>query len=344
MVEYCVAILKGPHGCITPILHDSKSPISPLLQFPNAMALSELAFVVNPNAGGGSTGEKWPKIAALAREGLGPFDAYVTARTGDAAAFAKEAIMEGASTIVCVGGDGTLNEVVNGLMAVEGQRRTGTALGYIPNGTGCDFIKSVPIPRDPEEALERIRQRNLRIIDLGKLVFLNHDGRSAVRYFHNVTSFGLGGEVDARVNRTSKRFGPFLSFIWATLISILVYGKKQVHLTVDDTYEGTVSVWNVAVANGQYHGGGMWVAPEAAVDDGMFDVTVVGDLSLAGVFRNLHNLYNGKIFQVQKVFGLKGKRITASSNQTVLLDVDGEQPGMLPLTVEVVPAALNMIA
>jgi len=307
------------------------------------MASSELAFIVNPNAGGGSTGEKWPKIADLARKGLGSFDAYVTARSGDAQAFAKEAVMKGASTVVCVGGDGTLNEVVNGLMAVEGHRRAGTALGFIPSGTGCDFIKSVPISRDPEEALQRIRQRSLRAIDLGRLVFLNHDGRSAVRYFHNVTSFGLGGEVDARVNRTSKRFGPFLSFIWATLISILVYGKKRVYLKLDDTYEGEVTVWNVAVANGQYHGGGMWVAPGASVDDGMLDVTVVGDLSLAGVFRNLHNLYNGKILQVKKIFGLKGKRITASSNQTVLLDVDGEQPGTLPLTIEVVPAALTLI-
>jgi diacylglycerol kinase (ATP) len=307
------------------------------------MAASDLAFIVNPNAGGGSTGAKWPKIAGLARDRLGPFDAYVTAGSGDAQTFAKEAVMNGTSTIVCVGGDGTLNEVVNGLMDVEEQRKAGTAIGYIPNGTGCDFIKSVPIPRDPEAALQRIRQRSLRTIDLGRLVFLNHEGRRAVRYFHNVTSFGLGGEVDERVNRTSKRFGPFLSFIWATLISILVYGKKRVTLKVDDTYEGEVSVWNVAVANGQYHGGGMWVAPGAEVDDGSLDVTVVGDLSLAGVFRNLPNLYNGKIFQVQKVFGLKGKTISASSDQRVLLDVDGEQPGTLPVTVEMVPAALTLI-
>jgi len=305
------------------------------------MSSSDLAFIVNPKAGGGSTGEKWPKIAALAGDRLGPFETYVTTRSGDAKAFARDAVTKGASTIVCVGGDGTLNEVVNGLMASN--EPTAACLGYIPNGTGCDFVRSVVLPKEPEEALQRIRERVLRTMDLGKLAFVDHAGRRVVRYFHNVTSFGLGGEVDERVNRTSKRFGPFLSFIWATLISILVYGKKQVHLKVDDSYEGEVSVWNVAVANGQYHGGGMWVAPGAAVDDGLLDVTVVGDLSLAGVFKNLHNLYNGKILQVQKVFGLKGKTVSASSSQRVLLDVDGEQPGMLPLTVEVVPAALNLI-
>jgi len=123
----------------------------------------------------------------------------------------------------------------------------------------------------------------------------------------------------------------------------LVYGKKRVHLKVDDTYEGEVCVWNVAVANGQYHGGGMWVAPGASVDDGSLDVTVVGDLSFAGVIRNLPNLYNGKILQVQKVFGLKGKTISASSDQRVLLDVDGEQPGTLPVTLDVIPGALQII-
>jgi diacylglycerol kinase (ATP) len=305
------------------------------------MVASELAFIVNPNAGGGSTGEKWPKIAALARDRLGLFDVYFTARAGDAQTVAKQAVMKGATTIVCVGGDGTLNEVVNGLMAVD--ERTRAVLGFIPNGTGCDFVRTVPIARDPETALQRIWQRNLRVIDLGRLVFLNHDGQSTSRYFHNVTSFGLGGEVDARVNRTSRRFGPFLSFIWATLISILVYGKKRVHLKVDDTYEGELCVWNVAVANGQYHGGGMWVAPGASVDDGSLDVTVVGDLSFAGVIRNLPNLYNGKILQVQKVFGLKGKTISASSDQRVLLDVDGEQPGTLPVTLDVIPRALQII-
>jgi len=306
------------------------------------MSSSELAFIVNPNAGGGSTGKKWPEIEAMARDRLGRFDAYVTVRSGEAEAFAKKAAMKGDSTIVCVGGDGTLNEVVNGLMAAEEQRRP--VLGFIPNGTGCDFVRSVVIPRNPAEAIEKIRQRNLRTIDLGRLGFLNHAGRQSVRYFHNVTSFGLGGEVDERVNRTSKRFGPFLSFIWATLVSMLVYGKKRVYLKVDDIYEGEVCVWNVAVANGQYHGGGMRVAPEASVDDGLLEVTVVGDLSLAGVFRNLHNLYNGKILQVQKVFGLKGKTLSASSDQRVLLDVDGEQPGTLPVTVEVIPEAINIIA
>jgi diacylglycerol kinase family enzyme len=112
---------------------------------------------------------------------------------------------------------------------------------------------------------------------------------------------------------------------------------------VDNSFEQEVMTWNIAVANGQYHGGGMWVAPDAAVDDGLFHITVIGDLSLPQVFWNLPKLYNGKIFEVEKVSSLTGKRIEAHSDQRVLLDVDGEQPGQLPVSMEIVPGAVLLI-
>jgi diacylglycerol kinase family enzyme len=158
-----------------------------------------------------------------------------------------------------------------------------------------------------------------------------------------VTSFGLGGEVDDRANRTTKAFGGFVSFIWATLISILIYHKKRIHLTVDEGFAQTVVCWNVAVANGQYHGGGMWVAPEARVDDGLFHVTVIGDFSLPEVFWNLPKLYNGTLVELKKVKTLAGKRVEASSDERVLLDVDGEQPGQLPAAIDMVPGVLPFI-
>jgi diacylglycerol kinase (ATP) len=159
-----------------------------------------------------------------------------------------------------------------------------------------------------------------------------------------VTSFGLGGEVDDRVNRTTKAFGGFVSFIWATLFSILIYDKKRIHLKVDEGFNQTVTCWNVAVANGQYHGGGMWVAPEARVDDGIFHVTVIGDFTLPEVFWNLPKLYNGKLLQLEKVRTLTGKRVEASSEQRVLLDVDGEQPGKLPVILDIVPKAIQLLS
>ena len=301
-------------------------------------------FIVNPNAGNGSTGLNWPHIRALAKSSLSPFQSYVTTGPGDAGRFAREAISSGADEVVCVGGDGTLNEVLNGYMAHEESVRSGVRLGFIPNGTGCDFIKTVQIPGNIKQAVGVIAANNVRSVDVGRLHFRDHDGRTRCRFFHNISSFGLGGEVDQRVNRTAKPFGPFISFIWATLISIFHYGKKTVHLKIDDHFRQTCTVWNVAVSNGQYHGGGMWVAPDASVNDGLFHVTVIGDLSVPEVLLNLPRLYNGRIMQVKNVISVTGKKIEASSAQRVLLDIDGEQPGTLPVVIDLLPRALNLIA
>jgi len=302
-----------------------------------------VAFIVNPNAARGTVGKEWPSIQDLAKQRLGAFQSFLTAGPGHATTLTRSALEQGADVVVCVGGDGTLNEVVNGFMGEDGPLRAGAELGFIPRGTGCDFIKTVPLPTAPDRALDIIKDAHARHIDLGRIRYRDHQGKPSLRYFHNVTSFGLGGEVDDRVNRTTKAFGGFVSFIWATLFSILIYDKKQIHLKVDEVFNQTVACWNVAVANGQYHGGGMWVAPDARVDDGIFHVTVIGDFTLPEVFWNLPKLYNGKLLQLEKVRTLTGKRIEASSEQRVLLDVDGEQPGQLPVILDIVPKAIQLL-
>ena len=208
----------------------------------------------------------------------GPFSGCITNGPGDATHLARRALLGGADLLVCVGGDGTLTEVVTGMM-------DGTVLsapkppGLISIGTGRDFIRTSQIPGDPERALQVIAAGCSMPLDLGKISYVDHQGQQASRYFLNVASFGLGGEVDERVSRTTKIFGGFVSFIWATLLSVLSY-KKTIRLRIDGSPEETVAVLNVAIANGQYHGGGMWIAPEASLSDGLFHVTVIGDFSV----------------------------------------------------------------
>lgn len=303
----------------------------------------KIAFVVNPNAAMGAAGKQWPRIKALARERLGPFSSYLTTGPGDASRLTRDALLKGFGVIVCVGGDGTLYEVVNGFMEEDGPVQPEAMLGFVPIGTGCDFIKTVSITKDINRAMDVIRESFTRSIDVGRLEYMDHGGRRKTSYFHNVTSFGLGGEVVERVNRTTKAFGGFVSFIWATLISVFVYHKKRIRLRVDDSFDDTVATWNVAVANGQYHGGGMWVAPEAKIDDGLFHVTVIGDFSLVEVLRHLPKLYNGRLFELEKVRSLSGRRVEAFSDEQVLLDVDGEQPGTLPVTITVISNAIRLI-
>jgi YegS/Rv2252/BmrU family lipid kinase len=279
----------------------------------------------------------------MAGDLLGPFETCMTGGPGDATRMTREHLLRGADRIVCVGGDGTLNEAVNGFFDESGPIRKEAVLGFLPNGTGCDFVRTMPIPSGIGPSLKTVQEGHVRTIDLGRIRFRNHQGGVSTRYFHNIASFGLGGEVVDRVNRTSKACGPFITFIWGTLVSLFAYGDKRIRLRVDDWDERTVDVLNIAIANGRYHGGGMLVAPDAVTDDGLFHVTVIGAMSLPLVFWHLPKLYTGKIKRISQVSMQTGKRVTAASEQRVLLDIDGEQPGTLPADVEIIPSALKMI-
>ena len=307
------------------------------------MISNKVVCIVNPKSGNGATGREWPRIQAMARDRLGPFVTYITTGPGDATRLTREKLTEGADLIICVGGDGTLNEVINGFMDEDGRNRVNNVLGFIPNGTGCDFVKTAPVPASIEHSIDAIKEGHVSVIDLGRLQYKDHQGHARTRYFHNITSFGLGGEVVDRVNRSSKVFGPFISFIWSSIVSLILYGKKNIRLKVDDLFDHEVITWNIAVANGQYHGGGMQIAPLASIDDGLFHVTVVGDISLAEVFWHFPKLYNGRVKDIRNVSFLTGKRVEASSKERVLIDVDGEQPGCLPAVMDVVPTALRII-
>jgi diacylglycerol kinase family enzyme len=287
---------------------------------------ARIACIVNPNSAHGSTGREWPRLKASIYDRLGTCAVHMTGGAGDAVRLSREAVMKGAEVLLCVGGDGTLNEVVNGVMDVDGGSQV--SLGIVPRGTGCDLARFLGIAPRSEKALETIAAAQRFRIDLGKATYLDHGGAKVCRYFHNVLSFGLGGEVDARVERSHRFFGGFAAFLWATLVAIMRYKKKKIFLSVDDVFTGEVQIWNIAVAK---------------MDDGVFQVTLVGDLKLWEVFRHLPKLYNGRIYEPEQVKMLSGKKIRAASSQRVLLDVDGEQPGRLPVEIELVPSALSVI-
>jgi YegS/Rv2252/BmrU family lipid kinase len=308
-----------------------------------ALNSKKTVFVVNPHAGNGATGKEWPRIRNRAVDLLGPFEHCLTVGPGDATRMTRNYLLEGFDRIICVGGDGTLNEVINGFFDENGSLGKNAVLGFIPNGTGCDFCRTIPIPNSLEGSLQTIRESHIRTIDLGLIRYQDYDGRMCTRYFHNIASFGLGGEVDDRVNKTSKACGPFITFIWATLVSLFAYGKKRIRIRVDEGEEQTMDVLNIAVANGRYHGGGMLVAPDAVVDDGLFHVTLIGAMRLPLIFWHLPKLYIGGIERIRQVSLSTGKRVTASSAQRVLLDIDGEQPGTLPAELMIVPGAVTMI-
>jgi YegS/Rv2252/BmrU family lipid kinase len=302
-------------------------------------------LVVNPRSAGGRTEKDWPRLREVIHEAFGPFEHQFTEEAGHATRLAREALRGGADLVVAMGGDGTINEVANGFFDGDDKIAPGAALGVLPAGTGGDFRKTIGASKEIEQAAAQLKAATTRPIDIGKLTYVAHDGSTQKRYFINIASFGISGLVDQYVNKSSKTFGGTMTFALATLRAGMKYKNAVVRLTLDGTpREG--KIYNVAVANGRYFGGGMKVAPDAALDDGWFDVITMGDFGFGDLlFRGL-DIYSGKHLKNPKVSVHRARRVEAvpTDGAEVLLDVDGEQPGRLPATFELVAGGLRLRA
>lgn len=299
-------------------------------------------IVVNPHSANGRTGKIWNVIEAEIRKHIPEFDAAFTAAPDDATEIARRALLEGSDFIVVVGGDGTINEVVNGFFDGGRLIHKGAVLGIICIGTGADFVKTLGIPRTIPEAAAVLGRKNFVRCDVGCIRCRNRSGGEIERYFINIADFGIGGEVVDRVNRTTKIFGGFVSFFIGMLRAALSYKNQPVEIVIDDKPIGERITKNIVVANGQYFGGGMRIAKDARPDDGLFEVIILGDLSMIENLRMLRRMYSGDIIGVNKVERFQARTLKATASGRVLLDVDGEQIGMLPASFEILPACISV--
>ena len=304
--------------------------------------------VVNPNSANGSTGRKWPQIREQLMESIGSFEEKFTTATGHATDLVREGLNAGAQRIVSVGGDGTNNEVVNGFYDGTKPLNPQAVLGFVPRGTGGDLRKTLGIGKELSSCLPVLAQGNVMPADLGAVEFDDHQGRRVRRLFVNITSFGIGGLVDKKVNESTKALGGKTSFFIGTVKAMFAYKNKLVNLKVtsgaDVVLDEAVRVNNVAVANGQYFGGGMWVAPQAKMDDGLFDVIILGDLTRRDLIFKGSKVYKGTHLAEKKIRMLRGTHVEGTCDEEVLIDMDGEQPGRLPITLDVLPQAIRFIA
>ncbi len=302
-----------------------------------------LLAVVNPVSANGTTARAWPSISERLRAAGLEHDTRITARPGDATELTRQALGQGYRTIVAVGGDGTVNEVVNGFFDGEQWLGGGARLGLISRGTGGDLIKTLNLPKDEGQAIERLRAGRIRRIDLGRVRFVDHAGNPSLRHFINIGDLGLGGDTVARVNRTTKAFGGKVSFLWGTLATVAGYRNKDLEITVDGGRPIRGRMCMAVVANGQFFGGGMRIAPEAAMDDGLFDIVTVGDLGKLELVRNMGKVYKGTHASHPKVHFYRGKEVSVRAPQAALLDLDGEQPGRTDAAFTVLPGLLDVI-
>jgi YegS/Rv2252/BmrU family lipid kinase len=299
-------------------------------------------FVVNPKSANGETGKRWVEIEARLKRSLPEMGFGFTERAMHADTLARQALKNGYDTVVAVGGDGTINETLNGFFEGGKAINPNAALGVLPRGTGGDFKRSFGWDGELESAVERLRRNASVPFDVGLLEYADHAGQKRERYFANIASFGVSGVVDAEVNKSSKALGGKLSFMWGSVKALVKYSDKQVRFRVDGGEWQKVAVTTLAVANGKYFGGGMMVAPSAETADGVFDVTVWSGYKLVDFALKQQGIYNGQHVNWKGTKCLRAKVLEAESDEEVLIDCDGEQPGRLPCKMTVLPAAVRL--
>lgn len=304
--------------------------------------MKDIVAIINPNSAGGNTAKLWPQIKSSIEKSVGEFSPLFTSKPNHAPELCRNALKEGARLVISVGGDGTINEVVNGFFENKKPINPDAELAIISMGSGSDFIKTLGIPKTFDEACKVIASQTTRTIDAAILGFIDHSNKEVVRYFINIASFGIGGEVDERVNRSKKRFGGFWAFFTASIISLLTYKNKRVEIELDGKYLGEKKILLCAVANGRFFGSGMMVAPNAELDDGLFDVVIIGESPRVKVFMSMSKIYSGKHLSNPEVEVFRAKKVVARSTERVLLDVDGEQPGKLDAWFEIIPSAIKV--
>lgn len=300
------------------------------------MIVPRTAAIVNPRSGG--TASRWPEIARR----LPGVETRFTERPRHAEQLARELLREGFERIVAVGGDGTLNEVLNGFFENGEAVNREASLALIPFGTGGDFRRTAGL-RSVEDALRALTNGAPRLIDVGRLRYRERSGATASRYFLNVTSFGMGGEVAARAKNVLTTVGGKTAFFYATLEVFLRYRPKTVTLELDgQILPAPYTILNIAIGNGRYHGGGMHVCPRASFEDGLLDITVIESLNAFELARDIRLLYSDNLYVHPKTHHFRARRVTARSAEDVSIEVDGEPLGLLPLEAEIVPAALRL--
>jgi diacylglycerol kinase (ATP) len=261
-------------------------------------------------------------------------DALFSERPGHLSELAREAAAD-ADLLVAVGGDGTVNEIANGIAGLD------VELAVIPRGTGWDFVRTYRIPRRLEDAVEVALHGRTRAIDLGRARYRAWAGSDGESLFANIASAGMSGAIAKRANETSKALGGKVCYVWATLAVFSRWRNDEVTVRVDGE-EHTGRMHDVIVANGRYLGGGMKMLPEAEPDDGSFDVLLIGDLTKRDLMLTLPKTYRGTHLPHPKATLLRGARVEVEAPEPLPVELDGEQPGTTPVSFEVVPRALRL--
>ncbi len=300
--------------------------------------MSHARLIVNPAAGAGRSGRRWPPIQAHLKDIGLRFDFTLTEAPGHATELARDAARNGHDMIVSVGGDGTLNEVVNGLYQAGATGHM--TVGIIGTGTGSDYIRTVDVPRGFRDACRSLLNPRRLAVDAGVVEYARNN-QTLRRLFVNFAGLGFDSEVVKATGQRFKRFGGKPAYLMGLLSTFLSYRNREMMLTLDGVSDRR-KVCTVVVSNGRYGGGGMLVAPKADATDGLLDVMTVNDISKPDLLWSLPRIYRGTHLTHPKVLAERAREIEIRPAQAVPLQADGELLGETPARFRVLPAAVTL--
>ena len=303
--------------------------------------------IANRMARKGGCGRNWPQIEARLRRHLPRFDLRFTEGPGHGTQLAREALAQGCDTFVAIGGDGTVNEVVNGMVADGAMARPDLALCPVPAGTANELCLALGLSADEDAAYRNVVEGAARRIDLIDVRCAGLAGGEAQRYGYAIACFGAAAEISYRTSasRFLKKLGGRFSYYYQTLLVTLTYPYWQASLSVDGEAARSFPIYTGLACNTPNGGGGMMLAPGASFEDGVLDLVLFREITRRDIILQKPSwLYEGRHVEHPQVEVVRGRRIAVEGPAMALVDLDGETVGRLPMTATVIPRALTVKA
>jgi YegS/Rv2252/BmrU family lipid kinase len=302
----------------------------------------EWMVIVNPNAGSGRGGKDWNRIAALLTANHISFMHLFTRCQRHAIQLTQECLLEGYRRIIVVGGDGTLNEVVNGIFTQDHCPTSDIILAMITVGTGNDWGRMFNIPHNYEQSIRIIAEAKIRLQDVGVVEYF-HGTRNESRYFLNIAGLGFDAIVVKRTNlqKEKGRKGKALYMI-NLLKSLILYRHTFTEVEIDGK-KIAQDVFTISIGIGRFSGGGMRQTPLAIADDGLFDITIIRKIGKGNIILSLKKLYDGTILDHPKIEGYTGKTILIDSDPLIHVEADGESLGHSPIRFQIIPKSVQIV-
>jgi len=298
--------------------------------------------IINPQAGSGKGKADWPQIESLLKSNEIDFDAEFTTHKYHAVELAVNAINKGYKKLIAVGGDGTLNEIVNAVFIQSKYPTPEIIIGVIAVGTGNDWSRMYEISSTYEGKVATIKASRQFLQDVGRVEYEESKVKQT-RFFANAAGIGFDAEVARRTNRLKEAgYKGRIVYIGSLIRALFHFKPSFINIAIDDEIMDG-KIFSLTVGIGRYNGGGMIQLPNAIPDDGLFDVTVIRQIRRLEVIRNMYRLYNGTILSHPKISGYKGNKVTISSEFPIDLEVDGESLGVSPFSFSLVPKSINVI-